>query len=251
MSIFYNQDFSRARTAKELLQNYPITFQKDGYYYLYPGGRFEPGQLVYCDMTTDGGGWMMIARSHPSTVNYNGQNWGWRGGPIGEIKNFSGAYQAGWYSYWNPYGQSFTEFIFGNRANINNNSWGYFVYKRSGLTYSTFLESDTQQSASTSTLKSDTNVYGTTDFPGMQGAIGFPTTGTSNNIYYMRDCCGFSGYGGTPTSMGTTYCGANFYYAGPWCGGSSTDGSGNFLPNSYDSNGLRFGGTNQYMIMVR
>lgn len=251
MGVIYSQDFSNARTAKELLQNYPATYQKDGYYLLYPSGKTGPGQLVYCDMTTDGGGWMLIARSHPSTVNYNGQNWGWRGGPIGSIQDFSQAYQAGWYTYWDPMYNTFTEFIFGNRGNINNNSWGYFVYKRYGLTYSTFLESDTQQSASTSTLTYNTSVYGTTDFPGMQGAIGFPTTGTSNNIYYMRDCCGFAGYGGVATSMSTTYCGANFYYAGPWCGGSSTDSSGNFLANSYDSNGLRFGGTNQYMIMVR
>jgi hypothetical protein len=85
----------------------------------------------------------------------------------------------------------------------------------------------------------------------MQGAIGFPITGTSNNLYYMRDCCGFAGYGGTPTSMVTTYCGAAFYYAGPWCGGADVDGSGNFLNNTYVASGLTFGGTNQYMIMVR
>jgi hypothetical protein len=250
VATFYNQEFSFAKTAKELLEKYPLSYQKDGYYMLYPSGRTGPGQVVYCDMTTDGGGWMMIARSHPSTVNYNGQNWGWRGGPIGSIKDFSQAYQAGWLTYWDSIGQTFTEFIFGNRSNINNNTWGPFIYKR-GITYTDFINSDTQQGGSTSTLKSDTNVYGTTSFPGMQGAIGYPVTGTSNNIYYMRDCCGFSGYGGTATSMVTTYCGANFYYAGPWCGGSTTDGSGNFQNGTYVSNGLTFGGTNQYMIMVR
>jgi hypothetical protein len=252
MSVFYNQEFSLARTAKELLQYYPSTYQKDGYYMLWPtGSRIGPGQLVYCDMTTDGGGWMMIARTHPSTINYNGQNWGWRGGKIGSVKDFSQAYQAGWYNYWDPAGNSFTEFIFGNRSNINDSSWGPFIYKRYGLTYSTFINSDTLQSASTSTLKSNAAVYGDTGFPGMQSAIGFPVTGTSNNIYYMRDCCGFAGYGGTPTSMSTTYCGASFYYAGAWCGGSTTDSSGNFQNGTYVSNGLTFGGTNQYMIMVR
>ena len=84
----------------------------------------------------------------------------------------------------------------------------------------------------------------------MQGAIGYTTTGTNNNIYYMRDCCGFSTYGGTATSMVTTYCGANFYYSGPWCGGSSNTG-GIYDYNSYVSNGLTYGGTNQYMIMVK
>jgi hypothetical protein len=250
MAISYNQDTSLYKTAKELLAGRPALLGKDGYYMLWPNGRTGLGQLVYCDMTTDGGGWMMIARSHPSTVNYGGQNWGWRGGVIGSIRDFTQAYQAGWFPIWNTIGSSFTEFIFGNRANINNNLWGSFIYKR-GITYNDFMNSDTQQGGSTAVLKSDATVYGQADFPGMQGAIGFPITGTASNYYYMRDCCGFSSYGGTPTSMVTTYCGANFYYSGPWCGGSTTDGSGNFLNNPYDANGLRHGGTNQYMIMVR
>jgi hypothetical protein len=250
MSTFYGLTTKSYRTASELLSAYPFLSGKDNYYMLYPQGPNSPGQLVWCDMTTDGGGWMMIARSHPSTVNYNGQNWGWRGGPIGSIRDFSQAYQAGWLTYWNG-NSTFTSFIFGNRNNINDNTWGPFIYKRYGLDYTTFTTSDTQQSASTSVLKSNAAVYGQTDFPGMQGAIGFPTTGTSNNFYYMRDCCGFAGYGGTPTSMVTTYCGANFYYAGPWCGGATTDGSGNFQNGTYVSNGLTYGGTSQYMIMVK
>ena len=67
----------------------------------------------------------------------------------------------------------------------------------------------------------------------------------------MRDCCGFAGYGGFATNMNTVYCGAAFYYSGPWCGGADVDGSGNFLNNTYVANGLTFGGTNQYMIMVK
>jgi hypothetical protein len=250
LGLINGADFSLAATAKDLLEKYPNTFEKNGYYFLYPAGRSNPGRLVYCDMTTDGGGWMMIARSHPSIVNYNGQNWGWRGGPMASVKDFSQAYQAGWWTYWNG-NATFTEFIFGNRANINNNAWGPFVYKRFGLDYTTFTTSDTQQGASSTVLQSNAAVYGQTDFPGMQGAVGFPITGTSNNVYYMRDCCGFAGYGATPTTMVTTYCGAAFYYAGPWCGGSTTDGSGNFLNGTYVSNGLTFGGTDQYMIMVR
>ena len=82
----------------------------DGYYTVWPLGRNNPGQLVWCDMTTDGGGWMMIARSHPSTVNFGGQNWGWQGGQIGSIKDFSQAYQAGWYTTWHKAGCSFTSY---------------------------------------------------------------------------------------------------------------------------------------------
>ena len=250
MSVFSGPNYRNCKTASELLAAFPILAGRDNYYMLYPQGPNSAGVPVYCDMTTDGGGWMMIARTHPSVINYNGQNWGWRGGTIGDVKDFSQAYQLGWYTLFNGYA-TFSEFAFGNRENYYNNAWGYFVYKRYGFVYNDFINSDVQQGGSSSVLKSNLSVYGQSDFPGMQGAIGFPTTGTSNNIYYMRDCCGFSTYGGTPTAMATTYCGANFYYAGPWCGGSTTDGSGNFQPNTFVSNGLTYGGTNQYMIMVR
>jgi hypothetical protein len=253
MSAFIGLDARNYKTASELLTAFPSLAGKDNYYLLYPQGSSAPGQLVWCDMTTDSGGWMMIARSHPTTVNYNGKNWGWQGGDIGSVKDFSQAYQAGWWSYWHG-NATFTSYIFGNRTNINNNTWGSFIYKESGLTYSTFMTSDTQQGGNTSVLKTDTSVYQFTNFPGMQGAIGFPVSGTANNLYYMRDCCGFTTYGGVATAMITTYCGSDAVtgYAGPWCGGSSTDGSGNFLSGTYLSAGVnRYGGTNQYMIMVR
>jgi hypothetical protein len=250
MSVFSGPNYRNFKTASELLVAFPNLAGQDNYYMLYPQGPNSAGVPVYCDMTTDGGGWMMVARSHPSVVNYNGANWGWTGGSIGNVKDFSEAYQLGWMAFFNG-NTTFTEFIFGNRANINNNAWGPFVYKRFGIDYTAFTTSDTQQGASTAVLKSNAAVYGQTDFPGMQGAIGYPTTGTSNNLYYMRDCCGFSTYGGVPTGMVTTYCGATFYYAGPWCGGSTTDGSGNFLNGTFVANGLTYGGTNQYMIMVR
>lgn len=250
MSVYAGPDYRNFKTASELLTAYPQLSGRDNFYMLYPQGPNSAGVLVYCDMTTDGGGWMMVARSHPSIVNYNGANWGWTGSAIGNAKDYSQAYQLGWWTYFNG-NATFTSFIFGNRANYYDNTWGPFVYKRYGFDYTTFTTSDTQQSASSSVLKSNAAVYGQTDFPGMQGAIGFPATGTSNNFYYMRDCCGFATYGGTPTSMVTTYCGANFYYAGPWCGGSTTDGSGNFQNGTYVSNGLTYGGTNQYMIMVK
>ena len=125
MACFSGPDYGTvkglARTASDLLALYPETAGKDGYYMLYPNGRTSGGQLVYCDMTTDGGGWMMVARGHPTTVNYNGANWGWRGNKIGSVKDFTQAYQAGWWQYWDNT-TSFTSYIFGNRANINNNA---------------------------------------------------------------------------------------------------------------------------------
>lgn len=254
MSVYAGPDYRKFKTANELLTEYPQLSGKDNYYLLYPQGTTSAGVLTWCDMTTSGGGWMMIARSHPTTINYGGQSWGWRGGPIGDVKDFSQAYQIGWLTYFDG-NATFSSYMFGNRSNKNNNAWGYFIYKVDISSYSTFTTSDTQQAPSaTSTLKSDTNVYTWTSFPGMQGAIGFCTTGTTNNIYYMRDCCGFSDYGGKPTAMNTTYCASDsvLAYSGPWCGGSTTDGNGNFEAGTTTTpGGYKYGGTNQYMIMVK
>jgi hypothetical protein len=106
---------------------------------------------------------------------------------------FHKPYQLQWYDVWDG-NATFTSFIFGNQRTNADNSWGPFIYKVSSINYATFFGSDTQQYYSTkSTIKSNTAVYGTTSYPGMQGAVGYTTTGTNNNIYYMRDCCGFAG----------------------------------------------------------
>lgn len=221
----------------------------DGVYWIKPGSTaFQ----VYCDMNTDGGGWMLIARSHPSVGPSSG--WGWKGTNYGTVTDYSQAYQLSWWNNFHAAGSTFTSFLFGNRANINNSAWGYFVYKRYNIDYATFSGSDTQQYYDYATVKSDTSVYGADWPPGMQTAIGYWDSGTNNNFYYLRDCCGFSSYGGYPTYFQTTYCGNDsvVYYSGPWCGGSGQDGSGNFLPNVYTSPaGNKYGGTNQYMIMVK
>jgi hypothetical protein len=168
---------------------------------------------------------------------------------IGNINDYSQAYQLGWGEIWNG-NTTFTSYIFGNQRTNVDNSWGPFIYKVSSIDYATFFGSDSLQAYTNSVLKSNTSVYGADWYPGMQTYNGFTTTGTNNNIYFMRDCCGFAGFGGTPTAMSTVYCGANFYYSGAWCGGSTTTG-GVYDFGTYVSNGLTFGGTNQYMIMVR
>lgn len=255
MGIGYGLDTREYKTAKELITDRPECLGKDGYYVLYPGGpdNDDMREEVYCDMTTDGGGWMLLARTHPSGSASSG-TWGWQGAAVGNVRDYTQPYQLSWWNGWHKRGVTqFTEYAFGNRANVNNSAWGYFVYKRYSLN-TDFITNDSQRGASWATLKSDLSVYGTTNAPGMQGAIGFPLTGTSNNIYYMRDCCGFAGYGVTPSGMSTTYCNNEsvVYYSGPWCGGVSLDGAGNFLPNTYTSPaGYKYGGTNQCMIMVR
>lgn len=238
-----------APSAERIIQENPNA--DSGVYWIKPGTRTTPIQ-VYCDMRTDGGGWMLISRSHPSVGPASG--WGWLGSDYGSLTDYTKAYQLTWQSNFGNYGATFTSFLFGNRSNINNNNWGSFVYKRSNIDYATFSTQDTQQSYTYTTIKSDTSVYGSTSPPGMQTAIGYWTSGTNSNFYYMRDCCGFAGYGAYPTYMNTVYCGSDgvVYYSGPWCGGSSTDANGNFLSGTYvTAGGNRYGGTNQYMIMVR
>lgn len=238
-----------ATSAQNIIQTNPNA--PSGVYWIKPGTN--PNILpVYCDMTTDGGGWMLIARSHPSSGP--GSGWGWRGTNAGSLTNYSTAYQLSWLTNFGNYGATFTAFLFGNRQNINNNNWGAFVYKRSNIDYNTFSTQDTQQYYDYTTVKSDTSVYGSTNPPGMQTAVGYWTSGTNSNFYYLRDCCGFATYGAYPTYMQTTYCGSDSValYSGPWCGGSSTDSNGNFLSGTYvTAGGNRYGGTNQYMIMVR
>jgi hypothetical protein len=246
MGVIYNQDFGKAKTAKDLLTEYPLTLNKNGYYFLYPNGRNQQGQLVYCDMTIDGGGWMLIARSHPTGTP---TSWGWLGNKDSDVKSFTAPYQAGWGQYWKD-SASFTSFLFGNRSNVNNNSWGPFVYKWSNITYSTFMNSDTLQTYTGTVIQTNTSVFNSTAFPGMQGVTGFATTGTTNKNYFLRDCCGYAGYGGNPNAMVTTYINdpTNWAYSGPWGAGSSTDGSGNFTQTTGSTN---YGGTNQYMIYVK
>jgi len=251
MAVFSGPDFyyikGVAKTAKDLIDAYPEQAGKDGYYYLYPSGnRSDGGQLVWCDMTTDGGGWMMIARSHATGT---ASSWGWDANKNGLVKDFSQPYQAGWGQYWKN-SSSFTSFIFGNRLNANNNQWGPFVYKYSSINYNTFTTSDTLQIYTKSVIKTDLSVYNLSTFPGMQGVTGFYSTGTTNKNYFLRDCCGYSGYGAMPNGMNTTYINdpTLWYIAGPWGAGSSVDGNGDYIQTTGNTN---YGGTKQYMIMVR
>jgi hypothetical protein len=163
------------------------------------------------------------------------------------VRDFTGPYQAGWFDYFQA--GTFTSFLFGNRGNINNNSWGPFIYKKSGMVASTFLYDETYGGYSSAVVKTTLGIWNYASFPGMQTAIGLPISGTASNHYMMRDCCGL-GYGGFPNSMGTVYLGhASLWgYAGPWGAGSSVDGSGNFIQTTADP---LVSGTNQYMIFVK
>lgn len=244
MATVYNQDTSNCKTALDILTKFPNTAGKDNYYMVYPQGRNAPGQLVYCDMTTDGGGWMLLARSHSSG---SVSNWGFIGPQIGSVKDFSQPYQAGWYQYFQT--SAYTSFMFGNRANVNNNSWGPYIYKRSGISSTTFLYSESISGPTYTTVKSTLAIGNYSSPPGMQSATGLPISGTAANHYMMRDCCGL-GYGAFPNGMQTVYIGHPdlWAYAGPWGAGSSVDGSGNYIQTTGNS---LIAGTNQYMIFVK
>lgn len=250
MSGYAGPVYRNARTAKELYDNYPETRGKSGYYAVLPNGPTTTNRLIiYADMVTDGGGWQLVARSHPDAANT--PSWGWNATTRGTIDSFNDAYNVGWIQTYTGTGVSFTNIMFGNRGNKFNNSWGPFKYKIAGINYSTFTTSDTIQGYTNSTIAYDLSVYNTTAYPGMQNNVGFYSTGTSNTIFYMRDCCGFAGYGGYPGGMSTTYINnaTLWYISGPWGRtDNATDGSGNFTQTTGNVN---YGGTWQYLIFVK
>jgi len=220
----------------------------DGLYWIQRGDGV-PFQ-VYCDMNTAGGGWMLIARTHPSAAPAAG-TWGWRAtSTYGAPTTFTNGYCIDLLNWFNG-GFRFNTVLYGNQLNNISNSWGPFIYQV-GIDSGSLMTVDAQMSLQSAIcIKSDTTIYWTTAFPGMQGAWGFSTTGTANNNFYMRDCCGYSGYGIAPTGMVTTYCSdvAHGTYPGPFCNGATL--SGNTYVQGGSSSASNTGGTNQCMIMVR
>lgn len=279
MAIIYNEGFKGYKTANELLTAKPFLAGRDGVYILCPDGTLNSATPVYCDMTTDGGGWMLMARSHPDPALASAQvpqvsavnssmpagSFGWQGSGYGNVFNFNLPYQLPWLSAWHSNGSTFTEFLFGNRQNINNNQWGPFIYKHSVTNYSGLMTTDNAYTNSIKTvIKSTLSVYGTASFPGMQLYYGYGATGTSGNYYFFRDVVQFGAFfGAYPGGMLTTYVNdaTLWYTSGPWGASginfnvisAGIESSGDFvqIPTNRPFGNTNYGGTTQYMIMVK
>jgi hypothetical protein len=257
MSVTYNETFKGYRTAKELLIAKPELLNKDGIYPLCPDGTLNSLTRVYCDMTTDGGGWMLVARSNQHGSVALGK-WGWLGTGTGELEDFSQPYQESWYTKWHLNSNTFTEFIFGNRLNVYNNKWGPFIYKHTINYTNLFTVDGVVLPSSRTVLKFDLSVYNTSEFPVMHQYTGYSLSALSDNSFYLRDSPGI-GYGGYPNFMRTTYVNHtnSWHISGPWGVTGTTvstsltrgyDSNGDYIQKSGDTN---YGGVSQYMIMVR
>lgn len=239
-----------AASAKILHDEGGVT--QDGYYWL----AANPGSTLpvrcWCDMTTDGGGWMMVARTCPTAVSEASDAWGWTGPAYGNVDEFGDAYQMGWDQYFNAHGIPFAEIMFANARSYISNQMGPFAYKASGFSVVELVEEEFGINMPVvQTLKSDLSIYPTAAYPNMQKWMGY---GTRRGIYFMRDMDGAdAGYGITPSGMVTSYLNhpANWNISGPWLVQGTTQGPPDELYVQKLQAGQNAGGTNQVLLFVR
>jgi hypothetical protein len=223
----------------------------NGLYWIKPPNG--PAEQVWCDMNTAGGGWILIARTHPSFSPTMG-TFGWNSSTlIGGATTFGAGYHLGLKRLTDA-GFLFNSFIYGNQRDIVSNEWGPFVYQVGIYTPISFMGNidPPERLNERSTVKMDLNVYGSSAFPPMQQYMSpRETTTTNENLFNMRDVTPSSGYGISPVGMLTGYCNSAGvpWYAGAFCNGATL--SGNDWVQGGSSLVTNMGGTSQVMLMVR
>jgi hypothetical protein len=148
-------------------------------------------ETVFCDMTTSGGGWTLVARSAPGGTSSG--NFGWYG-VEGAVSNVSAPYSIGVLNKNLP----FTQILFGD-APGNANAWGAHINMNNASRATLVANQSTNVWIGVPTAISSS---ASTGFA-MADYMGF--TSVDTNIYYFRDVTPNAGYGLAAWGWDTAY----------------------------------------------
>ncbi|XP_062597163.1 ryncolin-1-like [Saccostrea cucullata] len=86
--VFSKKFPEKFKDCSEILKKKPHRRNRDGVYTIYPSSGTK--RKVYCDMTTDGGGWTVIQRRMDGTTDFQSKKW----------KNFAEGFGHPKHEYW-------------------------------------------------------------------------------------------------------------------------------------------------------